>query len=33
MYRIHDSFLAACQEGIQKQDSKLSEWESFDNTV
>jgi RAP1 GTPase activating protein 1 len=28
--RIHDSYLEACQEKIQKQDSKFSEWESFD---
>ena len=26
MYRIHDSYLEACQEKIQKQDSKFSEW-------
>jgi hypothetical protein len=32
MYRIHDSYLEACQERIQHQDSKLSEWESFDCT-
>ena len=33
MYRIHDSYLEACQEKIQKQDSKFSEWESFDYTL
>ena len=32
MYRIQDSYLEACQERIQKQDSKFSEWESFDCT-
>ena len=32
MYRIHDSYLEACQERLQKQDSKFSEWESFDCT-
>ena len=32
MYRVHDSYLEACQERLQKQDSKFSEWESFDCT-
>ena len=31
MYRIHDSYLRACQEGLRHQDSKLSE--SFDCTL
>ncbi|MPC35295.1 hypothetical protein E2C01_028715 [Portunus trituberculatus] len=30
MYRINDSYLEACQQRLQKQDSKFSEWESFD---
>ncbi|MCL4136096.1 UNVERIFIED_CONTAM: hypothetical protein GTU68_001309 [Idotea baltica] len=30
MYRINDSDLEACQQRLQKQDSKFSEWESFD---
>lgn len=31
MYRIQDSYIEACQEKIQKQDSRYSEWgESFD---
>jgi hypothetical protein len=31
MYRIQDSYLEACQERLQKQDSRYSEWgESFD---
>ena len=33
MYRIQDSYLEACQKGIQKQNSKFSEWESFDYTM
>ena len=31
MYRIHDSYLKACQEGLRHQDSKFSE--SFDCTL
>ncbi|XP_052126983.1 uncharacterized protein LOC113205839 isoform X5 [Frankliniella occidentalis] len=30
MYRIQDSYLEACQRRLQKQDSRFSEWESFD---
>lgn len=31
MYRIQDSYIEACQERIEKQDSRYSEWgESFD---
>lgn len=31
MYRIQDSYIEACQQRIQKQDSRYSEWgESFD---
>ncbi|XP_047099238.1 uncharacterized protein LOC124716739 [Schistocerca piceifrons] len=31
MYRIQDSYLEACQQRLlQKQDSRFSEWESFD---
>uniref|UniRef100_A0A182IQ02 Uncharacterized protein n=1 Tax=Anopheles atroparvus TaxID=41427 RepID=A0A182IQ02_ANOAO len=31
MYRIQDSYLEACQQRLQKQDSRYSEWgESFD---
>lgn len=31
MYRIQDSYLEACQERLQKQDSRYSEFgESFD---
>ena len=29
MYRVQESYLEACQR-LQKQDSKVSEWESFD---
>ena len=29
MYRVNDSYLEACQQ-LQKQDSKASEWESFE---
>jgi guanylate kinase len=29
MYRGQESYLEACQR-LQKQDSKFSEWESFD---
>lgn len=30
MYRIQDSYIEACQQRLQKQDSRFSEWESFD---
>ena len=30
MYRINDSYLEACQQRLTKQDSKISDWESFD---
>jgi hypothetical protein len=30
MYRVQDSYLAACQQRLQQQDSRMSEWESFD---
>nr|XP_018897162.1 PREDICTED: uncharacterized protein LOC109030581 [Bemisia tabaci] len=30
MYRIQDDYLEVCQRRLQKQDSKFSEWESFD---
>ena len=30
MYRVQDSYLEACQQRMQKQDSRVSEWESFD---
>lgn len=30
MYRIQDSYIEACQQKLQKQDSRYSEWESFD---
>ncbi|XP_075233852.1 rap GTPase activating protein radish [Lycorma delicatula] len=30
MYRIQDSYLEACQQRLQKQDSRFSEFESFD---
>ncbi|KAK6621395.1 hypothetical protein RUM43_011701 [Polyplax serrata] len=30
MYRIQDSYIIECQQRLQKQESKLSEWESFD---
>ncbi|KAL1138352.1 hypothetical protein AAG570_008416, partial [Ranatra chinensis] len=30
MYRIQDSYLEACQKRLQKQDSRFSEWDSFD---
>ncbi|XP_033611251.1 uncharacterized protein LOC111874180 isoform X2 [Cryptotermes secundus] len=30
MYRVQDSYLAACQQRLQQQDSRVSEWESFD---
>jgi RAP1 GTPase activating protein 1 len=30
MYRIQESYLEACQQRLQKQDSRFSEWESFD---
>lgn len=31
MYRIQDSYIEACQQRLQKQDSRYSEWgESFD---
>lgn len=30
MYRIQDSYLEACQQRLQKQDSRFSEWDSFD---
>lgn len=30
MYRIQDSYIEACQQRIKKQDSRYSEWESFD---
>lgn len=33
MYRIQDSYIEACQERLQKQDSRFSEWESFDYGV
>jgi hypothetical protein len=30
MYRIQDSYIEECQQKLQKQDSRFSEWESFD---
>lgn len=30
MYRIQDSYIEACQQRIKKQDSRYSDWESFD---
>ncbi|XP_065159412.1 uncharacterized protein rsh isoform X3 [Atheta coriaria] len=30
MYRIQDSYLKECRQRLQKQDSRFSEWESFD---
>ncbi|KAG8226256.1 hypothetical protein J437_LFUL004813 [Ladona fulva] len=30
MYRIQDSYIEACQKRLQKQDSRFSEWDSFD---
>ncbi|XP_054262334.1 uncharacterized protein LOC128986173 [Macrosteles quadrilineatus] len=30
MYRIQEGYLEACQQRLQKQDSRFSEWESFD---
>ncbi|KAF2363067.1 BTB/Kelch-associated [Trinorchestia longiramus] len=30
MYRIHDSYLQACTRDLHKQESKFSDWESFD---
>jgi hypothetical protein len=33
MYRVQDSYLAACQQRLQQQDSRISEWESFDYGV
>ena len=33
MYRIQESYIEACHEGIRKQDTQLSEWESFDYTL
>lgn len=33
MYRIQESYIEACQERLQKQDSRFSEWESFDYGV
>lgn len=30
MYRIQDSYIKECTQRLQKQDSKFSEWESFD---
>ncbi|KAH9630524.1 hypothetical protein HF086_018440 [Spodoptera exigua] len=30
MYRIQDSYIEACQQRLQKQDSRFSEFESFD---
>lgn len=31
MYRIQDSYMEACKQRLQKQDSRYSEWgESFD---
>ena len=29
MYRVQDSYLEACQR-LQRQESRVSEWESFD---
>ena len=33
MYRIQESYIEACHEGIRKQDTQFSEWESFDYTL
>ena len=33
MYRIQESYIEACHEGIRKQDTQFSEWESFDCTL
>lgn len=30
MYRIQESYIEECQQKLQKQDSRFSEWESFD---
>ncbi|XP_019872492.2 uncharacterized protein LOC109600755 isoform X4 [Aethina tumida] len=30
MYRIQDSYIKECTQRLQKQDSRFSEWESFD---
>ncbi|KAF6212504.1 hypothetical protein GE061_013027 [Apolygus lucorum] len=30
MYKIQDSYLEACQKSLTKQDSRFSEWDSFD---
>ncbi|XP_030767315.1 uncharacterized protein LOC115891057 isoform X1 [Sitophilus oryzae] len=30
MYRIQDSYIRECTQRLQKQDSRFSEWESFD---
>ncbi|KAL0266725.1 UNVERIFIED_CONTAM: hypothetical protein PYX00_009193 [Menopon gallinae] len=30
MYRIQDSYIIECQQRLQKQESRISEWESFD---
>lgn len=30
MYRIQDSYIIECQQRLQKQESRVSEWESFD---
>ncbi|XP_065565417.1 uncharacterized protein LOC136030399 isoform X2 [Artemia franciscana] len=31
MYRVQDAYLEACQQRLQKQDSRFSEWDSFDH--
>ncbi|XP_044749572.1 uncharacterized protein LOC123310202 [Coccinella septempunctata] len=33
MYRIQDSYLQECTQKLQKQDSRFSEWESFDYNI
>lgn len=33
MYRIQDSYLEECTQKLQKQDSRFSEWESFDYNI
>lgn len=32
-YRIQDSYFEACQKKVQKQDSRYSDWDSFDCDV
>ncbi|XP_022903403.1 uncharacterized protein [Onthophagus taurus] len=33
MYRIQDSYIKECTQRLQKQDSRFSEWGSFDNSA